>query len=443
MNYTITNNGLTVIIDGKPHTMKRGEDNFEALRAALLDERFDDVPKLLKRGVGIEWWSLGEFKLAEDHKRILYAGEAMPDVMVRKVLKLMEKGTDARPLLRFHQRLQKNPSYRSVQQLYRFLENKGIPIAEDGCILAYKGVRPDYMDVHSGTFNNSPGQAHEMPRNRISDDPKVSCHVGFHVGNHSYATGFGSRVVICKVDPEHVVCVPYDSSSGKMRVCKYEVVGNYGDKLHDGIWEEDILVYAEDDELPEISADDLIPVDEEGEEIEEIEASEEPKEEGEKVDEDPYQPSKPVDHVPTEDNSERREELRGMKFDSLRRLATAEPLLIKGAGRIKGGKEVLIDVVLDREAELAAAHKAEMEKALKAQEAEKRESEPVAKAKKPGDFKIPTYDDLDRMGEDDLDSYNIGILRKYARHRLNIVGASKIRGGKSTLIAVIVKTRKE
>jgi hypothetical protein len=38
-------------------------------------------------------------------------------------------------------------------------------------------------------------------------------------------------LVICKVDPEHVVCVPRDSSFHKMRVCKYEVYGHYGSPM--------------------------------------------------------------------------------------------------------------------------------------------------------------------------------------------------------------------
>jgi hypothetical protein len=33
--------------------------------------------------------------------------------------------------------------------------------------------------------------------------------------------------VICRIDPEHVVCIPKDSRQQKMRVCKYEVVGHH------------------------------------------------------------------------------------------------------------------------------------------------------------------------------------------------------------------------
>jgi len=62
----------------------------------------------------------------------------------------------------------------------------------------------------------------------------VACHEGYHVGALSYAQGFGHggrRIVIVRVGPENVVCVPYDSSEQKMRVCEYTVVGNYGSRL--------------------------------------------------------------------------------------------------------------------------------------------------------------------------------------------------------------------
>jgi hypothetical protein len=42
-----------------------------------------------------------------------------------------------------------------------------------------------------------------------------------------------------KVDPEHVVCVPIDYSAQKMRVCQYEVMGNYGSGLSSTVYEAD------------------------------------------------------------------------------------------------------------------------------------------------------------------------------------------------------------
>ena len=99
--------------------------------------------------------------------------------------------------------------------------------SEDGCFLAYKGVNDDYTDVHTGKIINRVGRTVTMERNRISDDPSVGCHTGLHVGSEDYATGFGSRTVICKVNPRDVVSVPLDCECQKMRVCEYSVTADY------------------------------------------------------------------------------------------------------------------------------------------------------------------------------------------------------------------------
>jgi hypothetical protein len=69
-----------------------------------------------------------------------------------------------------------------------------------------------------------------MPRNKISDDDTQACHYGYHAGALEYATSFArGKVIVVKIDPEHVVCIPRDSSFQKMRMCHYEVIG-----LHNG-----------------------------------------------------------------------------------------------------------------------------------------------------------------------------------------------------------------
>jgi hypothetical protein len=49
-------------------------------------------------------------------------------------------------------------------------------------------------------------------------------------GAPPYVSGSG-RIVVCRVDPEHVVCVPKDASYAKVRVCEYLVIGNFGQAL--------------------------------------------------------------------------------------------------------------------------------------------------------------------------------------------------------------------
>jgi hypothetical protein len=95
--------------------------------------------------------------------------------------------------------------------------------------LAYKKVREDYKDIHSGTMDNSVGQIVEMERNQVDDDKDRTCSTGLHFCSKDYlpyfGTGPGSRVVILKINPADVVSIPSDYNDSKGRACKYEVIG--------------------------------------------------------------------------------------------------------------------------------------------------------------------------------------------------------------------------
>jgi hypothetical protein len=148
---------------------------------------------------------------------------------------MVEANESPVPFMNFYDRLMKNPSWRVVQALFDFLASGNIPIDEDGYFYAYKSVTHDYLDWHSGTFNNRPGVTNELPRNEVSDDPKQACDEGFHIGTLKYARDFHTsgryQIVICRVSPEDVVSVPFEKGSGKIRVCRYFVVGNMGTEL--------------------------------------------------------------------------------------------------------------------------------------------------------------------------------------------------------------------
>lgn len=251
MKYMATNESVTVIFQGRPVTVKRGAANFEGLRKAVLEEDWQEVPFHLRSDSSLERWAKGKFKVVNG--QLQFNGEVLPGDINTRIVEMATLGEDPSPLLKFWERLQKNPSMRSVDQLWRFLKNIGIPLTEDGCFLAYKAVKRDFTDCYTGTIDNSVGKVIEMPRNKISDDPAHACHYGLHVGAREYASSFGggdSRLLIVKVDPEHVVSVPNDHNSQKMRVCRYEVIG-----LDNGDFMPSTTV--KDDEVPVLSKPSL------------------------------------------------------------------------------------------------------------------------------------------------------------------------------------------
>lgn len=392
--YTITTDTITVTIDGTPHNMTSGDPKFQALRDAIFALNWSKVKELAAPGLRLQQWSQGNFSY--ENGNLVYKGDTIPPELYAKMVAASREGKRPDNLMNFFERLRMNPSYRSVSQLFRFLEHANIPLDKDGFILAYKGVRDDFKDKHSGKFTNTPGSIMRMDRNKVSDDPREACHEGFHVGDLSYASGFGPKVVICSVDPKDVVSIPYDSGSRKMRVCEYKVLGLYGAPLPD------LIADDEDVELPSDEDDD-------SETSEEDDSSEE----AELPEDDMPEEDKHPEDVPTKKDVKNAPKvtlpttLKDMTLDNLRKYAKEKG--VKNVKAVAGGKAGLLELL----ATLGERDTKEHQVAVGA---------------------VPKVKDMSK-----LEAMNIGDLRKYASQKLKIVGASKIPGGKQALLDVIKK----
>lgn len=237
-SYVITNDTVVVTVDGKSYSARKGAPNYLPLRRALDDEDLAGVLSNLTVRKTVRDWAKGRFSVDDAGTKVLMDGYELPQGLNERILATIAEGHSPEAFLNFWERLQKNPSWNSVQQLFRFLDRAGIPLEKEGTFLAYKGVRADFKDKYTGKFDNRPGCRNSMPRNHVSDDPTKDCSFGFHVGSESYAKGYagvGGKMVICRVAPEDVVSVPHDCDSQKVRVCDYTVVGHYGDKLSDTV----------------------------------------------------------------------------------------------------------------------------------------------------------------------------------------------------------------
>jgi hypothetical protein len=215
--------------------------------------------------------TVGKISVTEDE--VLFDGTPVVDSITVRILEYVKNGWEVKHLASFLNKLYANPSFNSRQFLHKFLEHKHLPISEDGFFLAYKGVTEDYLDLHTRTFDNSVGQVHTIERKDVDDNPANYCSYGFHVGSLEYATGFGVRTMIVKIDPSDVVSVPTDCSFQKMRVCKYEVISEFERPLDHNF--ESTRKWAsmeeEDDDDYDDDYDDEVDIDDEEEsDIEEI-----------------------------------------------------------------------------------------------------------------------------------------------------------------------------
>lgn len=256
-SFLITENAITAVIDFTPITVRKDNPRYGQLedvaKQALKAEREgEDASSLWDEFV--ETYRGNRSPIAQDMKKaelvvdnleykdgeIYYNGVLVHNAVIPVIRRYVGEGLDTKSLINFLSRLLKNPSFRSVEQLWSFIEQNGLSIDDDGNMLAYKVVRDTYRDKYSNKFDNSPGAEVKCDRNKVNDDPDVACAEGFHVGGWSYSgpggTYFstGDKVIICKVDPADVVSVPKDANAGKVRCCRYVVVGDYKEKLPQG-----------------------------------------------------------------------------------------------------------------------------------------------------------------------------------------------------------------
>jgi len=253
--YILTDNSLTIVVDGKALTMESSNPSFNEAKKLLSAEKYDELPDLFDTPKAVERFAEGNITVSDGE--VSYKGEVIHNHVVGRILDFMRQGLPYKPLTRFVEKLMDNPSRRAVNELYAFLEHKNMPLTPDGNFLAYKGVRSDFTDWHSGQFTNKVGDVNEMPRRNVCDNANIGCSDGFHAGSLDYARqyGNGGHLMVVEIDPADVVSVPLDCDQQKLRTSKYKVVSLFEKKLEEpmcndyGDYESCYEDNAEDDSL--------------------------------------------------------------------------------------------------------------------------------------------------------------------------------------------------
>ena len=227
----ITANGVLLFIDGKQFTVGNDHPNFTAIKTAIKDKNFAVIPALADIVTSVRNWlnAGGDFELRGD--QVYLNGEAFSTAITDKVLNMIEAGANADPLYAFLRKVRLNPSKTAQDELLLFCEANGFMIHEDGDIIAYKSVRGNYTDIHSGKFRNAVGDIVTMPRHAVDDNRERTCSTGLHFASHEYAStwagqidGVHRRLMVMKINPRDVVSIPSDYNNQKGRCARYEVI---------------------------------------------------------------------------------------------------------------------------------------------------------------------------------------------------------------------------
>jgi hypothetical protein len=253
MNYIINQSGIVLFLDNKPMKFEKGSNQYAKIIEAFdLPESQQEaaVRKAIEKTA--ERAEKNGFKISPEE--VSYKGEILPQALADKVRSIHREGLPLNLFEKFWMNIQDNPSASSVRELYEFLAYKELPITEDGCFLAYKGLESDFWSISgnkqtkvvkgivnaSGRILNTVGAEIEVKRRDVDDNRDHHCSFGLHVGSLDYARGFARGVVVVvKVNPKDVVSVPTDYSCQKCRVSAYKVVTLFEQEIQAPVVDED------------------------------------------------------------------------------------------------------------------------------------------------------------------------------------------------------------
>lgn len=235
-SYQYTGDSLTVVDNrnGVPFHVQGTETKFKAVLEALQAGQWNKVSCLIDELKALRRFSNGKIRV--EGSVVYFNNEALHPELTRRLLQLYNAGVSLNRFENFLTKLKQNPSYASQNELLLFLEGNNLCIHEDGDFFAYKSVRKDYKDHHTGKFDNSPGATPFMKRQDVDDDRNRTCSRGLHFSSLDYAKNFGydKRIVSVKINPADVVSIPYDYNNQKGRTWKYTVVADITDQVDNG-----------------------------------------------------------------------------------------------------------------------------------------------------------------------------------------------------------------
>jgi len=225
--YLVQGKNIVVVIDNNPHTITSTHIAYEKIKEAIKTGEWETVRDIIEPKKIVLEYGAGNIAIQGD--KFYWKGQEFHNTLADRIIQMYQDGFPIEPMIKFMENLMSNPSHRAVTELYKFLEKGNLPITNDGHFLAYKKVRKDYKDCHTGKMDNSVGQVVEMERNQVDDKAENTCSSGLHFCSREYLDHFGGeRTVILKINPRDVVSIPTDYNASKGRACRYEVIGELG-----------------------------------------------------------------------------------------------------------------------------------------------------------------------------------------------------------------------
>lgn len=236
VGFTYTENGVALLLatSGKTLTLHHSETAFHKVVAELekavpSENTILRIVEKLRGGFKKAVLKLDGILITETGD-LKYKGLVIDNRIAGIMVKMYKEGRSLNRMVPFFKKLMANPDFRVVDQLYDFAVHAGMVIMPNGNLVVYKAVNSEYRDYRTNTFDNRVGKRPRMLRNMVDSNPEMTCSHGLHVGAFPYMRSFhrtGGHIVLCEVNPTHVVSIPVDYNNTKMRVSEYKVIAEY------------------------------------------------------------------------------------------------------------------------------------------------------------------------------------------------------------------------
>ena len=164
-----TADGVSGLAEMKPFNVSRSHQNYNAIIDALKAKEWHRIHDLInvssQIAVAIKETNgdNGRIQICSDAGVILFDGYEIRNTLVDRIIKMLADGFDVKPMCNF---LENCMDLRKevADRIFDWIEAGCMPITEDGCFLAYKRVRDDYMSFYDGKTLNPVGGWVKLPR---------------------------------------------------------------------------------------------------------------------------------------------------------------------------------------------------------------------------------------------------------------------------------------
>lgn len=265
INFISRTDELIIVLDNVPYVIARTDKRFDTIKDYVINADEESLRKVLSTKYQVQ--NLLDQLIAEGIEQVdtdyYYLDNPIPMDLSQYLHSAIEQGSWS-GIVNFIKRLFKNPSYRTRQDAFAFMERNKLPIQEDGRFLAFRVVTDNYLDKYTRTMSNAVGQTVEIDWDMVDTNPDITCSRGLHACSKDYLQGFysnGDRIIAVAIGPEDIGAIPSDYNGSKLRCRKFEVMEDIteevvkdfnsakisGDYCSDRVYEEDDYEYSSRD----------------------------------------------------------------------------------------------------------------------------------------------------------------------------------------------------